>query len=722
MPRRWRLLWQALCLALVSLLTALPVAAQTPATLVADQVQLSGDQSITATGNVEILHEGSRLRAPRIVYNQVEDRILIDGPMTLVQPDGTVLTAEQGDLDADLMNGILLGARTVLDDQMQIAGAEAFRVAGRYNQIRKGLASTCRVCGNGPPLWQIRAERVVHDQEEKQLYFHHARFEVGGVPIAYLPRLRLPDPTLRRATGFLVPSYRISDLFGFGAQIPYFIVINDHQDLLLTPYIAPETRTLEFRYRRALRDGFITVQGAASSDTVRPGELRYFLRADASFSLPRDFTLAFSISDVSDGTYASEYGYPIGTTLTSSVSLSRTKRFSYFAASASAYEVRNVAPTSAALTNPSARVGLLYDRRFKPSYLGGDARFIFNLSGLNRPATTITPAIQASCGTSVTVDCTARDTLQAHTELDWERTRHLGSGVVGTLNLGVAGDYVLTQNDPAFGAALGRVAPSAQTTFRWPFARGTHAGRQILEPVLQVAYSNVIGDTLPNDDSRLSELDFGNLLQLSRFSGDDRLEDGLRTALGMSWAHYANSGWTLHLAAGQVFREVANPSFTNSSGLSGLASDYLVAAQLDYGPVTLLSRALIDPSLAFTKAETRLGFAINRLSVSGTHFWSLADAAEGRTTRVNEIGLSGGVTLSQRWSTNFATRFDLVSARRDDTKIDLIYQNECIRVGLSWTQRYISSTSATQETAYGITIGLNGVGNDARRFRRSCSS
>ncbi|MBV0914048.1 LPS-assembly protein LptD [Anianabacter salinae] len=712
-----RLLWQ---IAFV-VLCAAGAAAQTPATLVADQVALSGDQTITATGNVEVLYEGSRLRAPRIVYDQEADRIVIDGPLTIVQPDGTVLTGEQADLDADLLNGIVLGARIVLDEQMQIAGAEAFRVNGRYNQLGNAVASTCRVCGDGPPLWQIRARRVVHDQEEKQIYFYDARFEVGGLPIAYLPRLRMPDPTLKRATGFLTPSYRVSDLFGFGIKVPYFIAIDDHQDLLLTPYLAPETRTLEFRYRRALRNGFVTVQGAVSDDSIRPGQLRYFIKADTTFNLPRDFALAFSINDASDASYGSEYGFPVSTEFASSASLSRTKRASYFNAEANYYETKSNTPTVSYGTSATTRLSLLYDRRFTPLSLGGEGRFQFELAGLNRPLRTITPAITASCTAESVLDCTARDSVQAHAEIDWQKNWFLAGGVVAGFEAGLAGDYVLTRDDPAFGSNLAQAVPTVATSLRWPVSRQTRSGSQLLEPILQVGYAGLLGDRLPNDDSRLNEFDFGNFLKLSRFSGDDRTEEGLQAALGLTWSHYANSGWTLHLAGGRVFRDRTTAGFSNSSGLSGSATDYLVAAGVEYEGWTLQSRLLLDPGLDVTRAEARAGFSMNRLSVSGTYFYSLADLAESRATDVSEIAFSGGISLSQRWSTAFSTRFDLVADRRDDTVIDLTYQNECIRVGLSWTQRYISSTSATQETAYGITIGLNGVGNDARRFRRTCS-
>merc|ERR1712034_213433 len=151
-------------------------------------------------------------------------------------------------MEEGLRNGLLSGARMVMDDQLQLAAVEAQRVGGRYTQLSRVAVTSCQVCGrNETPLWQIRADRVIHDQDARQLYFEGAQLRVLDVPILWVPQLRLPDPTLERARGFLTPTLRSTSLLGTGLRLPYFIPIGDHQDLTLTPYLSSETRTLEAR-------------------------------------------------------------------------------------------------------------------------------------------------------------------------------------------------------------------------------------------------------------------------------------------------------------------------------------------------------------------------------------------------------------------------------------------------------------------------------------------
>ena len=208
-----------------------PATAQQPAVLVADQVFLEGKTRLVAQGHVEALQGDVRIKAQRISYDRSADRLVIDGPITITQGEDVVVLANQAEMDPGFHNALLTGARMVLNQQVQLAAHQLNRVNGRYSQMYKAAVTSCQVCSaDTPPLWQIRARRVIHDQVERQLYFEDAQLRVMDVPIFYLPHLRLPDPTLKRATGFLIPSLRGNSQLGTGIKVPYFIRMGDHRD------------------------------------------------------------------------------------------------------------------------------------------------------------------------------------------------------------------------------------------------------------------------------------------------------------------------------------------------------------------------------------------------------------------------------------------------------------------------------------------------------------
>ena len=122
-----------------------------------------------------------------VIYDQSSDRLIITGPIVLSDGQGTVILASQAEMSADLTEGLLVSARLVLDQQLQLAAAELRRAGGRYTEMDHVVASSCRVCaGNPTPLWELRATSVVHDQVEQQLYFTNAQLRVAGVPVFYI--------------------------------------------------------------------------------------------------------------------------------------------------------------------------------------------------------------------------------------------------------------------------------------------------------------------------------------------------------------------------------------------------------------------------------------------------------------------------------------------------------------------------------------------------------
>ena len=70
------------------------------------------------------------------------------------------------------------------------------------------------------PLWQIRAERITHDQVEKEFIFEGASFEFLGRQVLYLPYFSQADPTVPHKSGFLLPDIGSSTYLGSFVKIP----------------------------------------------------------------------------------------------------------------------------------------------------------------------------------------------------------------------------------------------------------------------------------------------------------------------------------------------------------------------------------------------------------------------------------------------------------------------------------------------------------------------
>ncbi|MEQ3729658.1 MAG: LPS-assembly protein LptD, partial [Tateyamaria sp.] len=228
-----RQLWRLWASVLVFVFYALSVSAQDvapmgPAVLVADDIQITVDRRLIATGNVEAFQGQTRLTATAIAYDPDTGRLTVTGPISIDDGAGFRILADQAELSNDMQNGLLLGARLVLNEQLQLAAVQASRVNGRYTQLYKTVVTSCTICADDPrpPLWQIRAKRVVYDEQGQQIYFDHAQLRIRSVPVFYWPRLRVPDQKQTRVTGVLLPEIRSDSRLGTGFKLPYFIALN----------------------------------------------------------------------------------------------------------------------------------------------------------------------------------------------------------------------------------------------------------------------------------------------------------------------------------------------------------------------------------------------------------------------------------------------------------------------------------------------------------------
>ncbi|MEQ9693897.1 LPS assembly protein LptD [Shimia sp. SDUM112013] len=720
-----------LCLAALGA-TATPVAAQEipPAVkenasqnvvLIADSVQVTVDNRLIAKGNVEALQGDVRIEAKQIEYDGSADIVRVTGPIRLSQGDHTRIIASYAEMDTAFRNGLLRSARVVLNQQLQLASNQLNRVENRYNVLTKTTVSSCRVCAddlNAAPLWQIRAQRVVHDQLERQIYFDHAQVRVLDVPIFYFPQLRLPDPTLDRARGFLIPELNQSSLLGFGAKVPYFFPIGESKDLTLTPYLADKTRTMEFRYRQAFKQGRIEFNGAVSDDDIYPDQPRGYLFGEGHFYLPRDYTLTFDIKATSDEAYLIDYDYSDDDRLESDITVRRVKRDENTRFALIHYN--SLRDTEDNDTIPTIIGVAETERRFFPKAIGGEGRWSVLLHHHHR-----TSDLDVDSGDPDTI-VDGRDVTRANANLWWRRNWTMSSGLRAGLTTQLTFDAFQTDDDATRDGFESQFTPSVAADLRWPFSKVSPSGvSYIIEPVAMIGYSG--GDTLnvANDESSRVEFDEGNLLSLSRFPAGDRRERGAQAALGLNWSRIDPDGWQAYLSFGQVYQKDVHPDFTTSSGLSQSPSDFLIAGQFrNNNGLTFTARGLFDGFSGLNKASAHAAWSNEKLWLVGSYVWLGADPAEGRADKVAEWTLDSRYRFSRHWTGLLDWRYDLASDQSAEAGIGLEYRNECVLVGLDVSRSFITNTNVEPRTSVGLTISFLGfsVNSKDKSYHRTCSN
>ena len=76
-------------------------------------------------------------------------------------------------------------------------------------EVTKGVFTTCKRRDGCPP-WELSAKKIIHDKEKQTINYENALIKIYDKPVAYFPKFSHPDPTTKRKSGFLTPSFKNS--------------------------------------------------------------------------------------------------------------------------------------------------------------------------------------------------------------------------------------------------------------------------------------------------------------------------------------------------------------------------------------------------------------------------------------------------------------------------------------------------------------------------------
>lgn len=694
------------------LLNANPVFAQTlgadsenPIGLIADRIEFDNEAgTVTAIGGVEVYYGQRTLTANRIVYNDKTRRIQAEGMITIRDPDGTTVFADEADLDAELRDGLVRGARALLAENAKLSAVEARRTEQRYNQLSKAVYTPCDVCPDSPtPFWRIRARRIIHDEVDKIVHYESATFEFGGVPAFWLPYFQHPDPTVKRASGILFPRLIISSDLGPSFKIPVFIVIDDSTDVTLTPFLTTRGgQVIELEVRRAFETGTVRFGGSVTNSdydesTFRNGvqtrPIRGHVETDALFRFGDRWTWGWDVIFASDDDYLSDFALNSSDRLESELFLRRYAEESYV-------DVAGVYFQSFRDNEPVGNIPFaapVFEARyeFDEDATGG------RLSGF-----TSGHVLQRNSGRDVT-----RITLGA----DWERSTILPWGLEVTGFSEARLDMFSSQRDPdGRDGTRTRVTGQAGVEARFPLLWEHQGGMtQIIEPIAQaiIAPAGGNGSWLPAEDSVLSEFDETNVIDRTHFVGLDNVEEGARVNLAVRYALDLPDTLEFDAAFGRVFRADEVDAFSSGSGLREAQSDYVVAWSARWNPYLSISQRMrFGGNGALNRNTVSGSVSIDPVQFNVQYLFFEPDPEVGATEEREEVTANLGFTFGDNWAMRLATQRDLTADRFVSAGGEISYRNECCEIAFYLSHSFSDENDLIASTTGGLRITLATLG------------
>ena len=693
--------------------SSLSAVAENITNLIADEIKINQAGELVASGAVTVWYEDRKVTASSITYASQNDKLIIRGPIRIIDNQSTMILGDQAELSEDLKVGIIKSAKIILGYQVQIAAAKVLQKDARYSEAFNIAATSCHVCLNKTPLWQIRARKIVQDKFEKQIYFEHAQLRVLDIPVFYLPFMRLPDPSLKRGTGLLAPKLKTSSVLNTGIKIPYFIRLNKHKDFTITPFYSPKTKTIEYRYRQAYTSGFMLIEGALTRDALIPNKNRGYILSDTSLILQNGYNLGIQLQAVSDPSYLFEYDFAQLDRLNTKLELSRSMRYQNSEVKLSNYHSLRENENNA--TQPTLVAEGAIESRLNPDMIKGEigleANFLksYRYSDLNNDGP----------DSDTLVD--GYDTTRLSLLSNWDHGWEIANGIILHFEneFGLSQYYVQQHAD--IGPKATRMFGVGAVGLRWPWYRiNSNGGIGIVEPQIQLVRSVSSNSAVPNDDSTQVEFDEGNLFRLNRAPGLDLIENGSRLNVGLAGSQFMDSGSNLSWKIGRVLRSEALSTFPSGSGLSNSISDWLLATNFQQkNGIELINRALIASDGVVTKSETSLKVNRNQHQIRATHVELTKDSNISQNQSLSSVALEWNYNLNSNWRSDSKFQFDSNIGRLSKLELGLRYENECVNVDLSSSRSFSTSSTLIDKTDFTLSVELTGFSSSDRKNAKS---
>lgn len=668
--------------------------------------------TVSARGNVEIQYGDYLLRAESVNYSTGRDEATATGSVVLVEPAGTTLFADHMALTGDLKTGVIEELRVLLADGSRMAARNARRTDGRRTEMDHGVYSPCDVCAEDPDrarLWQVKSLRVVHDQERKQITYNHSWLEVLGIPVLYIPYLTHPDPSVKRRSGLLAPSYSSNTTTGTSITTPYYVVIDDQQDMTLSPMMtAKQGLVLGGEYRLRTYDGLLNMEGSITHD--RSNRIRNHLYLTAETDLDETWRAGTRVELTSDDTYLRRYGFGAPSVMRTRGYVEGFSGRSY--ASLEGYRFQT-------LTTPAAGV----TRDQVPLVMPLAEWSLVGTPGIRGGYHTL------EASTAILYRERGPQSRRLTTGWGWHLPYIAPTGEVYQLDLGLRGDFYSVErvNDPRrttpyTGTAL-RVLPEASLTWSLPLARRHATFNEVIEPIVQGVISprGQNSGKIPNEDSQDFEFDDTNLFRTNRFTGYDRVETGTRINYGLRYAAYGQSIGQVEVMIGQSYHLNASDIFSPTSGLRDRFSDYVGRILVRPSEnVDLLYRFRLDHS-NFKSQRNELSAVVGPplLRTSVTYTSLAANPLQGPDYRQRREEIAVGISsqLTRYWSASASLRNDLgPGGGPRSVGGQITYDDECLTFVTDIRRDYTSDRDYRGGFSVGLRVVFKTLGETATAF------
>jgi len=561
--------------------------------------------------------------------------------------------------------------------------------------LSKGVFTSCKKRGEKCPPWVLQAKKIEHDKAKKTIYYENAILKVYDIPIFYFPRFFHPDPTVKRQSGFLTPSFTNSTNLGFGTQLPYYWAISHDKDLTFTPKIYGSENMLYLNeYRHAFKNAFLTLdtsytEGYKSTSTTKTGGSRNHLFAELDINLAPDenfdSNLSLKIQRSSNDTYFRVHNIKTAlvdynnTDLNNILNYSFAKNDMYLNLSATVYE------------NLREETNKRYEYVL-PNILYGKSFFTESFGTLNFKSNAIYRNYDVNKHTHILTN-----------DIIWSPTNFITkNGFINTLEAMVKNTNYQANNTTDYknDGTINELSSVLSFKTSLPMKKEGSGFFNIFSPNFMVRYAPGHMKNLGTNDTTLK---YANLYTTNKTS---EIEDGISAILGFDFKtnekkEDGTDREKLSISMGQVFSPEKNKDMPSKSSLDQKMSDVVGEINYNFSEIGAINYKFnLDHNfndLNYNEVSTTLNF--------GKIGFNLDYLEENKHIGTEHYVNSGiNLNINDQSRLSFSTKKNF---KTDSTELyDLKYQYaiDCLTAGLVYRREFYEDSDVNEKDSLMFTI------------------
>ena len=645
----------------------------------ADEVRVDEvNEKVTATGNAVAVNEDNiKIKSDKLIYNKSINYLEANG--NVIINDQMKNTFFLDELNAsnnfNTISGKSVKAR--LHDDSRIVGSN-FDKKDKISIAENAEYTPCikeNYLIKNCPGWKLKSKKIYHDSENRTIHYDHAQIQLFNIPVFYLPYFSHPDPSVKKRSGFLMPTIQTDNQLGETFSIPIFVNLNSNRDLTFTPNIQTTANNFYNLDYRHLNDSFnLEINSSIDDNDDNTGTSNHLFFESEIFNSYGNLNTYLRTSN--NDTYMRKNNINNLTVLKSGIEFDREEKNTFFSIETIGYKHLTVDNQQWEYLYPS----IVYDINNIDNNI-----FEGNVSLNNK--------------FSFRKNLNENYVSLASSQLNWTNQKikkNLGLIFDNEANLRVTS--ISIDEKSRSDTSNIRFYPQLSSKISYPLLKSSSSFNQTVTPIIMpiiAPYNNYTG---------AQDVTNSNLFSTNRATSISEWESGPRINYGIEWFINSEKGTDIRTVIGQNYRFNKLRDDTSRE-----ISDYFINSNININLENYLDGSLIidrdDLKIRSLNANSfnRLGdliFAINYDYTSGKY-----------NTSAEQIAVGGKYELENNLFIKFTGAKNLDTNKNIGYQYGILYENDCLGIDFNYYRDLTKDRDIKESDGFSFTVVLKPFGS-----------